>query len=101
MMKSTRYAATFLFFFFNDPATPEIYPLPQHDPLPICPQALPPTLDELEHEGLLSAPRFAESLLNRRAARYGTARIMGELKRHALDPHLVQTLHQQIGRAHV
>src|SRR2546422_10193377 len=24
-----------LFFFFNDPATPEIYPLPLHDPLPI------------------------------------------------------------------
>src|SRR2546430_13506300 len=23
------------FFFFNDPATPEIYPLPLHDPLPI------------------------------------------------------------------
>src|SRR3954464_5241444 len=24
-----------LFFFFNDPATTEIYPLPLHDPLPI------------------------------------------------------------------
>src|SRR2546428_10321349 len=24
-----------LFFFFNDPATPEIYPLPLHDALPI------------------------------------------------------------------
>src|SRR5258708_31399226 len=23
------------FFFFNDPAPPEIYPLPPHDPLPI------------------------------------------------------------------
>src|SRR3990167_10259627 len=23
-------------FFFNDPATPEIYPLPLHDALPIC-----------------------------------------------------------------
>src|ERR1022692_4836153 len=27
----------FLFFFFNDRATPEIYPLPLHDPLPIYP----------------------------------------------------------------
>src|SRR5256884_7561107 len=25
------------FFFLNDPATPEIYPLPLHDALPICP----------------------------------------------------------------
>src|SRR5256885_9089111 len=24
------------FFFFNDPATPEIYPLSPHDALPIC-----------------------------------------------------------------
>src|ERR1017187_10526213 len=27
----------FCFFFFNDPATPEIYPLSLHDPLPISP----------------------------------------------------------------
>src|SRR3989440_9441333 len=26
----------FLFFFLNDPATTEIYPLPLHDALPIC-----------------------------------------------------------------
>src|ERR1051326_1072180 len=26
----------FFFFFLNDPATPEIYPLPLHDALPIC-----------------------------------------------------------------
>src|SRR5437773_9733680 len=26
----------FLFFFFNDPATPEIYTLSLHDALPIC-----------------------------------------------------------------
>src|SRR3712207_7334861 len=25
-----------VFFFLNDTATPEIYPLPQHDALPIC-----------------------------------------------------------------
>src|SRR5258707_12540275 len=28
-------SCVFFFFFFNDPATPEIYPLPLHDPLPI------------------------------------------------------------------
>src|SRR2546430_12381542 len=26
------------FFFFNDPATPDIYPLPLHDALPISPR---------------------------------------------------------------
>src|SRR6202022_3772303 len=33
----TSVSASFaLFFFFNDPATPEIYPLSLHDALPIC-----------------------------------------------------------------
>src|SRR2546426_12437451 len=27
-----------IFFFFNDTATPEIYPLSLHDALPICPR---------------------------------------------------------------
>src|SRR5256885_12075341 len=27
---------TYVFFFLNDPATTEIYPLPLHDALPIC-----------------------------------------------------------------
>src|ERR1039458_9998765 len=44
----------FIFFFFNDPATPEIYPLSLHDAFPIC------------SDGPLSAPvarapRCAES----------------------------------------
>src|SRR2546428_1671176 len=30
----------FFFFFFNDPAPPEIYPLPLHDALPISPGGL-------------------------------------------------------------
>src|SRR3989304_4645965 len=29
----------FRLFFFNDPATPEIYPLPLHDALPISPRS--------------------------------------------------------------
>src|SRR3989337_697323 len=32
---TTRDVRVVLFFFFNDPATPEIYPLPLHAPLPI------------------------------------------------------------------
>src|SRR5258708_37009074 len=31
----------FIFFFFKDTATPEIYPLPLHDPLPILPAPTP------------------------------------------------------------
>src|SRR2546422_1145368 len=31
----------FTFFFFNDPATPEIYPLSLPDPLPICRRSTP------------------------------------------------------------
>src|SRR2546421_4302854 len=31
----------FSFFFFNDPAPPEISPLPLHDALPICPLQRP------------------------------------------------------------
>src|SRR5256886_10932234 len=33
----------FLYFFFNDPATTEIYPLPLHDALPISGGSIPPT----------------------------------------------------------
>jgi regulatory protein len=41
-------------------------------------------LDELETRGLLSAERFVESLLHRRAARFGTARLRQELQQHKL-----------------
>src|SRR2546430_16633494 len=45
---------SFFFFFFNDPATPEIYPLPLHAPLPFWRGAathalLPPVRDEVLH----------------------------------------------------
>src|SRR5256886_15751946 len=44
-----------LFFFFNDTPTPEIYPLPLHDALPISaeqsPAAPPGTGDPMRHEG--------------------------------------------------
>jgi regulatory protein len=49
-------------------------------------------LDALEREGWLSDARFAQSLMHRRAARYGTSRVLNELKRHALDDHLVESL---------
>src|SRR5205807_10566005 len=39
----------FLFFFFNDPATPEIYTLSLHDALPICHGPVPDVGAVAEH----------------------------------------------------
>ncbi|RYX80361.1 recombination regulator RecX [bacterium] len=41
-------------------------------------------LDDLEARGWLSAERFVESVVHRKAARYGAARIRGELNLHQL-----------------
>lgn len=43
----------------------------------------------LEASKFLSEPRFAESLVNRRAARFGNSRILQELHSHKLDESLV------------
>ncbi len=53
-------------------------------------------LDALERDGWLSDARFAESLVHRRASRMGSARILGELKRHALDSTLVEAASEQL-----
>lgn len=42
-------------------------------------------LDWLEQQKFLSEARFAESLVHRRSARYGSARILSELQSHGLD----------------
>ncbi len=42
-------------------------------------------LDWLEAQKFLSEARFAESLVHRRAARFGSARILSELQSHGLD----------------
>ena len=41
-------------------------------------------LDLLESQGLLSAQRFAESVVHRKAARFGAARVQAELAQHRL-----------------
>ena len=51
--------------------------------------ALDALLAELEHQGLLSDARFAESLVHRRAHRHGTARIVLEMAEHDLADELV------------
>lgn len=47
-------------------------------------------LDELAAARLLSNERFAESLVHRRAERYGAATIRHEMRTHGLDEALVQ-----------
>lgn len=43
-------------------------------------------LDTLEAAKFLSEARFSESLVNRRAARFGNSRILSELKSHNIAP---------------
>jgi regulatory protein len=55
-------------------------------------ESLDTVLDALEREGWLSDVRFAESVVHRRSGRLGTSRIVGELKRNAIDGELVDQL---------
>jgi regulatory protein len=55
-------------------------------------------LDELEQRGLLSAERYVASVVHRRAARFGAARIRQELAQHGIDPlQICDTLEQLRG----
>jgi regulatory protein len=49
-------------------------------------------LNWLEQANLLSSERFSESLVNRRAARFGNRRILSELQSHGLDADQFDTL---------
>lgn len=53
---------------------------------------VPALLDWLEASKFLSESRFAESLVNRRATRYGSSRILSELQRHGVDDATVSDL---------
>ena len=53
-------------------------------------------LDELEQRGFLSAERFAESVVHRKAARYGTARLKAELSQHRLPDELTRSVTEQL-----
>ncbi|MFK0379360.1 recombination regulator RecX [Pandoraea sp. NPDC090278] len=60
------------------------------------PEALERVLDALEQERWLSNERFAESVVNRRASRMGTTRIVGELKQHQVDAETVAAISEQL-----
>lgn len=53
-------------------------------------------LDELETRGFLSAERFAESVVHRKAARYGTARLKAELFQHQLPEDITRAVTQSL-----
>ena len=53
-------------------------------------------LDELETRGFLSAVRFAESVVHRKAARYGTARLKAELSQHQLPEDITRAVTQTL-----
>ena len=53
-------------------------------------------LDELEQKGWLSAQRFAESVVHRKAARYGAARLKAELAQHQLPSAVATAVNQSL-----
>lgn len=58
-------------------------------------ESLEQLLDVLERENWLSDERFVQSLINRRAARQGAARIVQELRQHGVsDSYIVQAEEQ-------
>ncbi|MFL6657271.1 MAG: recombination regulator RecX [Massilia sp.] len=55
---------------------------------------VPALLDFLEKNNWLSQTRFSESLIHRRAARYGNSRIVAELQTHGVLGEALQALKQ-------
>lgn len=57
-----------------------------------APDTISQLLDALTREGWLSERRFAESVLNRKAGRYGTQRVVAELRRNQVDAEVIDSL---------
>lgn len=55
-------------------------------------------LDALEAAKLLSQERFAESLVHRRAARFGNQRILTELQSHRIGDESLAGIREQLGK---
>ncbi len=58
---------------------------------------VPALLDFLEKNNWLSQERFSESLIHRRAARFGNSRIMAELQSHGINGEALQELKAGLG----
>ena len=70
-----------------------------------APEQVEAVLNELEARGFLSAQRFADSLLHRKASRFGTARLQAELAQHQLPADITREATQalrdtEFARAH-
>ncbi len=53
-------------------------------------------LNWLEQSNFLSAERFSESLVNRRASRFGNRRIFSELQSHGLETSVFDAIKQEL-----
>lgn len=60
------------------------------------PETLEQLLDQLERENWQSDQRFAQSLVNRRAPRQGTLRILQELRQHRIADQYINDIEQQL-----
>jgi regulatory protein len=58
-------------------------------------------LDFLEKNNWLSQERFSESLIHRRAARYGNSRIVAELQSHGINGEALQELKSDLSESEV
>lgn len=56
-------------------------------------------LDELEQASWLSSERFTESLLRRQAGRFGSARLLQQLKMHQIDDSLLDTARAKLAES--
>lgn len=57
-----------------------------------APEALSSVLDKLEQNGLLSAERAVEQIIRTRRSRFGSQRIVHELKEKGIDEHLIHSV---------
>ena len=60
------------------------------------PEQVSQLLDELEAKGLLSAQRFADAMLQRKAAKFGAARLQAELAQHQLPADIAREAAQAL-----
>src|SRR2546421_12560862 len=95
----TYYNRLYFFFFLNDTAPTEIYTLPLHDALPICPRSATHRAHSQGLGGGGRAARCRRTRISRRRARSAG----GKRPAVSLGPPATQEKEEarQIGRAHV
>src|SRR5713226_10765635 len=90
--------AAFMYFFFNDTATTEIYTLSLHDALPISPEARGPTRRSQRAQGarLRSRARSEEHTSELQSPVHLVCRLLLEKKKYITKlPHTVNAQHSE------